>query len=62
MRGYMLTDRAGYLAALESLHWTDDTTPRTARPWRFTPRVLRTPTWAQWYGPVYSRSFLCRFG
>jgi hypothetical protein len=32
----MLTDnRAQYLAALESLHWTDDTTPRTDKPARF---------------------------
>jgi len=36
MLGYMLTNnRAQYLAALESLHWTDTTTPRTATPVRF---------------------------
>ena len=44
MRGYMLTDnRAQYLAALESLHWTDTTTPRTATPARF----LWTPAYRQ---------------
>jgi hypothetical protein len=51
---------AEFDALSAAMYWQDTTTPRTARPWVFTPRVLRTPTWAQWYGPVYSRSFLSR--